>query len=65
MNEFDLYDRLKSKDDTINTINAIFLTAIRELDDYGDFMNKVFLKLDERHSAQNQSATLDFEIKCQ
>jgi CheY-like chemotaxis protein len=52
MNEFDLYDRLKSKDDTINTINAIFLTAIRELDDYGDFMNNVFLKLDERHSAQ-------------
>lgn len=49
MNGFELYDKLKSSD---STIKALFLTALKELDDYDDFKRKVFPKLGERHFIQ-------------
>ena len=49
MSGFELYDKLKSAD---STIKALFLTALRELDEYDDFKRKVFPKLGERHFIQ-------------
>lgn len=49
MSGFDLYNRLKSKDDTIK---ALFLTAVREFGEYDDFKDLVFPKLGERHFIQ-------------
>lgn len=46
---FELYAQLKSAD---NTIKALFLTALRELDDYDDFKINVSPKLGERHFIQ-------------
>lgn len=46
---FELYVKLKSED---HTINALFLTAPRELYDYDDFKRKVITKLGERHFVQ-------------
>jgi DNA-binding response OmpR family regulator len=46
MNGFDLYKRLKSKD---NTIKALFLTAVREFGEYDDFKDLVFPKLGESY----------------
>ena len=46
---FELYAQLKSVD---NTIKALFLTALRELDDYDDFKINVSPKLGERHFIQ-------------
>jgi two-component SAPR family response regulator len=51
MNGFDLYKKLKSKD---NTIKTLFLTAVREFGEYDDFKDLVFPKLGERHFVQNQ-----------
>jgi DNA-binding response OmpR family regulator len=49
MSGFDLYNRLKSKDDTIK---ALFLTAVREFGEYDDFKDLVFPKMGERHFIQ-------------
>jgi DNA-binding response OmpR family regulator len=49
MSGFDLYKRLKSKDDTIK---ALFLTAVREFGEYDDFRDLVFPKMGERHFIQ-------------
>ena len=49
MNGFDLYKRLKSKE---NTIKTLFLTAVREFGEYDDFKDLVFPKLGERHFVQ-------------
>ncbi|HEX7178651.1 MAG TPA: hypothetical protein VF220_02925 [Nitrososphaeraceae archaeon] len=48
-----MYAKLKSED---HTINALFLTALRELDDYDDFKRKVIPKLGERHFAQKPNS---------
>ncbi len=49
MSGFDLYKRLKSKDDTIK---VLFLTAVREFGEYDDFRDLVFPKMGERHFIQ-------------
>jgi DNA-binding response OmpR family regulator len=49
MNGFELYMRLKSKD---NTFKTLFLTAVREFGEYDDFKDLVFPKLGERHFIQ-------------
>ena len=49
MSGFDLYKRLKSKDDTIK---ALFLTAVSEFGEYDDFRDLVFPKMGERHFIQ-------------
>jgi DNA-binding response OmpR family regulator len=49
MSGFELYKRLKSKD---NTIKALFLTALGEFGEYDDFKYQVFPKLGERHFIQ-------------
>ena len=49
MSGFELYKRLKSKD---KTVKALFLTAVREFDEYDDFKHLVFPKLGERHFIQ-------------
>ena len=46
---FELYTRMKS----IHTkVKVLFLTALRELDEYDDFREKVSPKLGERHFIQ-------------
>ena len=49
MSGFELYTILKSKD---KTVKALFLTAVREFDEYDDFKHLVFPKLGERHFIQ-------------
>jgi DNA-binding response OmpR family regulator len=49
MSGFDLYRKLKLKE---NFIKALFLTAVRELGEYDDFKDLVFPKLGERHFIQ-------------
>jgi len=49
MSDFDLYTRLKSKEETIK---ALFLTAVREFGEYNDFKDHVFPKLGKRHFIQ-------------
>jgi DNA-binding response OmpR family regulator len=56
MNGFDLYKKLKSKD---NTIKTLFLTAVREFGEYDDFKDLVFPKLGERHFVQKPISDTD------
>jgi two-component system response regulator ChvI len=49
MSGFDLYNTLKSKDDTIK---VLFLTAVREFGEYDDFKDLVFPKMGQRHFIQ-------------
>lgn len=49
MSGFDLYKKLKSRD---NNIKALFLTAVREFGEYDDFKDLVFPKLGVRHFIQ-------------
>ena len=49
MSGFDLYTRLKSKEETIK---ALFLTAVREFGEYNDFKDHVLPKLGKRHFIQ-------------
>jgi two-component system response regulator ChvI len=46
---FELYSKFKSND---TKIKALFLTALRELDDYDNLKNNVFPKMGERHFIQ-------------
>jgi DNA-binding response OmpR family regulator len=46
---FELYRKLKSTD---TKIKALFLTALRELDDYDNLKGNVFPKMGERHFIQ-------------
>ena len=49
MNGFELYSEIKSKD---NKIKVLFLTALTDLHDYGDFKSKVSPRLHHRHFLQ-------------
>ena len=49
MNGFELYSEIKSKD---NKIKVLFLTALTDLHDYGDFKSKVSPRLHQRHFLQ-------------
>lgn len=46
---FELYSKFKSTD---TKIKALFLTALRELDDYDNLKDNVFPKMGERHFIQ-------------
>src|SRR5215831_11212519 len=46
MNGFELYTKIKKKD---NTINVFFLTALTEMHDYDAFKKEVFPKEGERY----------------
>jgi DNA-binding response OmpR family regulator len=46
---FELYSKFKSTD---TKIKALFLTALRELDDYDKLKDNVFPKMGERHFIQ-------------
>jgi CheY-like chemotaxis protein len=46
---FELYNKFKSTD---TKIKALFLTALRELDDYDNLKDNVFPKMGERHFIQ-------------
>ena len=56
MSGFDLYKRLKSKDDAIK---ALFLTAVSEFGEYDDFRDLVFPKMGERHFIQKPISDVD------
>lgn len=53
---FELYGKFKSKD---ANFKALFLTALRELDDYDNLKKNVFPKLGERHFIQKPVSEKD------
>jgi two-component system response regulator ChvI len=53
---FELYSKFKSND---ANFKALFLTALRELDDYDDLKKKVFPKMGERHFIQKPISEKD------
>jgi two-component system response regulator ChvI len=53
---FELYGKFKSKD---ANFKALFLTALRELDDYDNLKKNVFPKMGERHFIQKPVSEKD------
>ncbi len=53
---FELYAQMKSID---NNVKALFLTALRELDDYEDFKSTVSPTLGERYFIQKPVSNLE------
>ena len=53
---FELYSKFKSND---SNFKALFLTALRELDDYDSLKKNVFPKMGERHFIQKPISEKD------
>src|SRR5574341_293216 len=51
MSGFELYSKIKSKSYSLN-LKTLFLTALKDLENYEDYKDKVSPKLKERHFIQ-------------
>jgi DNA-binding response OmpR family regulator len=58
MNGFELYSKIKSKCSSFN-LKTLFLTALKDLENYGNYKDNVSPKIKERHFIQKPVSNSD------